>query len=121
VVHLSVEGTYGSIDELPMFYLGWFACVMGAGVGTLVGSVRGAALVLIHLYLAPRPVQETRMILLTGILGFAVDTLQASAACTRSPAPVPRSAAQPGRPAVAKPEPITPEGDKPMSTVRSAS
>jgi len=70
----------GRLMNFAMFYVGWFACVMGAGRGQLwLGPSVVAALVLIHLYLAPRPVQETRMILLTGIFGFAVDTLQASA------------------------------------------
>src|SRR5512147_876045 len=70
----------GRLLNFTMFYLGWFACVMGAGRGQLwLGPFVVAALVLIHLYLAPRPVQEPRLILLTGIFGFAVDTLQASA------------------------------------------
>ena len=34
---------------------------------------------LLHLYMAPRPEQEAGLILLTGIFGFAVDTLQALA------------------------------------------
>jgi len=78
--------------NFAMFYLGWFACVMGAGRGHLwLGPSVVAALVLMHLYLTPRPVQETWLILVVGIFGFAVDTLQASAglyAFTRtSPAP----------------------------------
>jgi hypothetical protein len=66
--------------NFAMFYLGWFACVMGAGHGQLwLGPSVVAALVLIHLYLTPRPAQETSLILLVGIFGFAIDTLQASA------------------------------------------
>ena len=70
----------GRLLNFAMFYLGWFACVMGAGHGQLwLGPSVVAALVLVHLYMTPTPGQEIRLILLTGILGFAVDTLQASA------------------------------------------
>jgi Protein of unknown function (DUF2878) len=70
----------GRLLNFAMFYLGWFACVMGAGRGHLwLGPSVVAALVLLHLYMTPRPVQEIRLILLIGIFGFAVDTLQASA------------------------------------------
>jgi hypothetical protein len=70
----------GRLLNFAMFYLGWFACVMGAGSGHLwLGPSVVAALVLLHLYMTPRPVQEIRLILLTGVFGFAIDTLQASA------------------------------------------
>jgi len=70
----------GRLLNFAMFYLGWFACVMGAGRGHLwLGPSVVAVLVLLHLYMTPRPVQEIRLILLIGIFGFAVDTLQASA------------------------------------------
>lgn len=66
--------------NFTMFYLGWFACVMGAGRGQLwLGPSVVAALVLLHFIMNPRPVQEFRLILLTGVFGFAIDTLQASA------------------------------------------
>ena len=66
--------------NFAMFYVGWFACVMGAGHGKLwFGPSVVVALVLIHLLLTAAPVQEGRLILLIGIFGFAVDTLQASA------------------------------------------
>ena len=70
----------GRLLNFAMFYLGWFACVMGAGRGQLwLGPSVVAALVLMHLCLTPRPLQETRLILVVGIFGFAIDTLQASA------------------------------------------
>lgn len=70
----------GRLLNFAMFYLGWFACVMGAGRGQLwLGPSAVTALVLLHLYMTPRPVQEIRLILLTGVFGFAIDTLQASA------------------------------------------
>ena len=70
----------GRLLNFAMFYLGWFACVMGAAHGERwLGPSVVAALVLIHLQLTVAPVREVRLILLIGIFGFAVDTLQASA------------------------------------------
>ena len=70
----------GRLLNFAMFYLGWFACVMGAGRGQLwLGPSVVAAVVLLHLYMASRPVQEAKLILTIGVFGFAVDTLQASA------------------------------------------
>ena len=70
----------GRLTNFAMFYLGWFACVMGAGAGQLwLGPSVVAALLLIHLFLKAAPVQEARLIVMVGIFGFAVDTLQASA------------------------------------------
>ena len=69
----------GRLLNFAMFYLGWFACVMGAGHGDLwLGPSVVAALVIIHLLRTAAPVQEARLILLIGIFGFVVDTLQAS-------------------------------------------
>lgn len=69
----------GRLLNFAMFYLGWFACVMGAGHGELwLGPSVVVALVLIHLLLTAAPVEEARLILLIGIFGFAVDTLQAT-------------------------------------------
>ena len=66
--------------NFAMFYLGWFACVVGAAHGELwLGPAMVAALLLVHLSLTPSRVQETRLILVVGIFGFAIDTLQASA------------------------------------------
>ena len=70
----------GRLLNFAMFYLGWFACVTGAGHGQLwLGPSVGAVLVLIHLLRTAAPVQEAKLILLIGIFGFVVDTLQASA------------------------------------------
>jgi uncharacterized protein DUF2878 len=70
----------GRLLNFAMFYLGWFACVIGAAHGQLwLGPAMVAALLLVHLALTPTPIQETRLILLIGIFGFAIDTLQASA------------------------------------------
>jgi hypothetical protein len=62
------------------FYLGWFACVGGAGRGWLwVGPAAASVLLLVHLALAPQRVREGALIIAASVLGFAVDTLQASA------------------------------------------
>jgi len=79
----------GRLLNFAMFYLGWFACVMGAGHGQLwLGPSVVAALLLIHLFLTAAPVQDARLILLIGIFGFAIDTLQASAGLYALHAPV---------------------------------
>ena len=62
-----------------MFYLGWFACVAGAGRGVpWAGPATAAVLLLAHLTLASNRVREGVLILVVGVFGFAVDTLQAS-------------------------------------------
>ncbi|MFN8545516.1 MAG: DUF2878 family protein [Candidatus Binatia bacterium] len=62
------------------FYAGWLACVAGAGRGWLwEGPVAASVLLLVHLSLAPQRRREGALIIAAGVLGFAVDTLQASA------------------------------------------
>lgn len=66
--------------NFAMFYLGWFACVVGAARGELwLGPAVVAALVIVHLFVTLQRAQEIRLILVIGLFGFAVDTLQASA------------------------------------------
>jgi hypothetical protein len=63
-----------------MFYVGWFACVAGAGRGQLwLGPTVGAVLVMGHLLLTRERAREATLVLTIGLFGFAVDTLQASA------------------------------------------
>ena len=70
----------GRLLNFAMFYLGWFACVMGAGRGNLwLGPSVVAALVIVHLYTDAQADVGGRLILAIGILGFAIDTVQASA------------------------------------------
>lgn len=74
------------------FYVGWVACVGGAGRGmTVVGPVIVAALLAVHLYLRPHPARELALILTVGLLGWTVDTAQALAGVfsfgAHSPAP----------------------------------
>ncbi len=66
--------------NFAMFYLGWFACVAGAGRGQLwLGPAVVAVLLMGHLLLARDRVREAMLALTIGLFGFAVDTLQASA------------------------------------------
>jgi len=66
--------------NFAMFYLGWFACVVGAARGHLwLGPAMVAAFLFVHLSLAANRAQETRLVLVIGFFGFVVDTLQASA------------------------------------------
>ena len=66
--------------NFAMFYLGWFACVLCAGRGQLwLGPAMVGVLLLVHLSVAANRAQEARLILAIGLLGFSIDTLQASA------------------------------------------
>lgn len=63
-----------------MFYVGWFACVAGAGRGLLwAGPATAAALLLAHVAFASDRRRESALILAVGAFGFGVDTLQAAA------------------------------------------
>ena len=79
--HLSVgRNRMGRLLNFAMFYLGWFACVMGAAHGHLwLGPSVVAVLVVLHLCLTLGPAQRAPADAAGGLLGFAVDTLQASA------------------------------------------
>ncbi len=66
--------------NLAMFYVGWFACVAGAGRGHLwLGPVVVTLLMIGHLLLTRDRGREATLALTIGVFGFAVDTLQASA------------------------------------------
>jgi hypothetical protein len=65
--------------NFAMFYGGWFACVVGAGRGQLwLGPAMVGVLLLIHLAVAANRAQEARLVLAIGLLGFSIDTLEAS-------------------------------------------
>jgi len=66
--------------NFAMFYGGWFACVLGAARGDpWLGPATVAVLLLVHFWLAPDWAPEVRLVLVIGLFGFALDTLQASA------------------------------------------
>jgi hypothetical protein len=61
------------------FYLGWFACVVGAARGLpFAGPAVVVALIGVHLLLAPHRVSELRLIAAVGALGFLIDSVQAA-------------------------------------------
>jgi hypothetical protein len=65
-------------SNFVLFYVGWLACVAGAGQGAVwVGPATAAALLLAHVALATGRVREAALIVVVGALGFGVDTLQA--------------------------------------------
>jgi hypothetical protein len=69
----------GRLLNFSMFYLGWFACVLGAAREHLwLGPVVVSAILLTHLAMTSNRQREARLVLLTGLFGFMVDTLQAS-------------------------------------------
>jgi uncharacterized protein DUF2878 len=69
----------GWLLNFAMFYVGWFACVVGAGRGQLwLGPAVVSALLLIHLSFVPNRLREARLIVVAGLFGFTIDTLQAS-------------------------------------------
>ena len=74
------------------FYVGWVACVAGAGHGmTLVGPLVAAVLLALQLPFKPQPLRETLLVAVVGVFGWAIDTGQAAMGVfsfgTSSPAP----------------------------------
>ncbi len=61
--------------NMVSFYLGWFACLLGA-LHNLpwLGALVMAALLALHLFLTEKRTQELRFILLTGLLGTGIDS-----------------------------------------------
>lgn len=80
MAHMRKVEKMNSILNFGMFYLGWFACVGGAGRGRLwIGPLVVALLISAHLSLSAERKREIRLIAAIGLFGFVVDTLQASA------------------------------------------
>lgn len=66
----------GMAGNLVLFQVAWFACVLGAAGGRPhFGVVVAAAVVAVHLALAPRPLAELKLILVTGLLGGSWESL----------------------------------------------
>jgi hypothetical protein len=64
------------LANIIAFYLGWFACVLGAArhlpwLGTAVALL----IIALHLWRAAQPIREMRLILLSGALGLGLDSL----------------------------------------------
>lgn len=65
--------------NLVTFYLGWFACVWGAANQyVLFGPSVALFILALHVFLAPNAAREVRLILTTGLIGFAMDSLLAT-------------------------------------------
>lgn len=57
------------------FYLGWFACILGAGRGyPFIGPLVVTILLGVHFSLTPDVTREVSLILLVGVLGSSLDT-----------------------------------------------
>ena len=62
--------------NIASFYLGWFACVLGATRNMpWLGALVMAALLVLHLVLTENRTRELRFILVTGLLGTSLDSL----------------------------------------------
>jgi hypothetical protein len=62
--------------NLVMFQLGWLACVLGGAYHRpWIGTALVALVIVVHLSQAPRPLRESTLILLVGVLGGAWDSL----------------------------------------------
>ena len=62
--------------NMVAFYLGWFACILGATGGVpWLGPIVMAILLVLHLFLAEERQQEIRLIILTGVFGTILDSL----------------------------------------------
>ncbi len=63
--------------NLLLYQLGWFCCVLGAAWGyPLSGAVSALLLLLVHLLLTDSRIAELQLILVTGVLGALIDSLQ---------------------------------------------
>lgn len=67
-----------------LYQAGWFACVLGAAWGyPLTGFLIAALLIAAHLWLAVERIVELRLMLLTLIVGLAVEVVQQATATYR--------------------------------------
>lgn len=65
--------------NLTLYEAGWFACVLGAAWGHGgAGAALAGGLLLVHLALARDRRSETKIVALCGVLGFVLDSAQAS-------------------------------------------
>lgn len=59
------------------FNAGWFACVLSAAGGVpWAGLIGVGALVILHLWMMPHPRREVALLLIAGLLGLIVDSIQ---------------------------------------------
>jgi len=66
--------------NFAMFYVGWFACVLGAARGhSWLGPAVVATLLAVHLAPTAHRAEELRLVVAVGLFGFLLDTLQGAA------------------------------------------
>jgi hypothetical protein len=66
----------GHVTNLLSLGIGWFACVVGAANGTPSYGVAVAGMLLaLNILVAEDPIQEARVIVTVGALGFVIDTI----------------------------------------------
>lgn len=68
--------TLGIIANFCAFQIGWFACVLSAAhnlpwVGTLIACI----IVVVHIYIAPRPLAEVKLVLIIISIGCIWDSV----------------------------------------------
>jgi hypothetical protein len=81
-----------TLVNFAAFQLGWFACVLGAAsAAAWVGLLAAGLGIALHLALAERPGQESRLIVLAVLMGLVVDSLLVNSGWLRyaSPGPLP--------------------------------
>ncbi len=68
--------TARSLMSVISFYLGWWACALGASSGyPWLGPVLLPIWILLHIYFSPTPRGEFLFFIALAIIGFAIDTL----------------------------------------------
>lgn len=80
------RGGAQTLINLTLYQVGWFACVLGAAAGRpRAGAVLALAMVVVHLALVADRATETRLVLASGALGLALDSLQLNLGVFRYP------------------------------------
>lgn len=72
--------TLSKIINVVIYQIGWFSCVLGAGLGfPLIGAVGALALVAVHLLLSDARKAEAQLLFSACLLGVVIDSLQQAA------------------------------------------
>lgn len=80
----------GTLINLALYQVGWFACVLGAARGhAWAGAGLALALVAVHLYLVRDRKREAKLLLAAAGLGLALDSLQLNLGVFRYPSGTP--------------------------------
>ena len=72
----AAPGAGSMLANFAAFQVGWFACVLSAAYGwPWAGTLTAAAIVAAHVYRAPRPLPELKLIGIALLLGVVCDSL----------------------------------------------